>query len=93
MPDYYRDILAWASDVYHHDGDDAWRAIETMEECELPIDDQARFLGANARRLYNIQPPSNIIRDRVTEIHRPDWWPDEDEIRNALKPESSVTLR
>ena len=93
LPDYYRDILAWASDVYHHDGDDAWRAIETMEECELPIDDQARFLGANARRLYNIAPPSKIIRDRVTEIHRPDWWPDEDEINEALKPEASVTRR
>ena len=54
------------------------------------IEDQARFLGENARRLYNIKPPKNIIRDRVTEIHRPDWWPDEEEIAHALKPESSV---
>ena len=93
MPEFYRDILAWASDVYHHDGDDAWRAIETMEECELSVDYQARFLGANARSLYNIDPPANFIRERVTEIHRPEWWPTEEEISRALKPESSVRSR
>ena len=75
LPEFYRDILAWASDVYHHDGDDVWRAIETMEECELPVDDQARFLGANARRLYSIKPPKNIIRERVTEILAPTGGP------------------
>ena len=90
LPEFYRDILAWASDVYHHDGDDAWRAIETMEECELPVDDQALFLGANARRLYSIKPPKNIIRERVTEILRPDWWPTEEEIKQALRPEAAM---
>ena len=45
LPDYYRDILIWASDVYHHDGDDAWRAIDTMQRCELPVADQAKFLN------------------------------------------------
>jgi hypothetical protein len=37
---------------------------------------QAKFLGANARRLYKVQAPANIIRERITEIERPDWWPD-----------------
>ena len=46
FPEFYRDILAWSSDVYHHDGDDAWRAIEMMQQCELSVDDQSRFLGA-----------------------------------------------
>ena len=32
LPEFYGDILAWSSDVYHHDGDDAWRAIETMQK-------------------------------------------------------------
>ena len=90
FPEFYKDILAWASDVYHHDGDDAWRAIDMMEECELPVDYQARFLGGTARRLYNIEPPKNIIQERVTEILRPDWWPTEQEIKAALKPEASV---
>ena len=57
LPEFYRDICAWSSDVYHHDGDDAWRAIETMRKCELPDADQSKMLGANARRLYNIKPP------------------------------------
>ena len=35
LPEFYENILAWSSDVYHHDGDDAWRAIETMRKCEL----------------------------------------------------------
>ena len=35
FPEFYRDILAWSSDVYHHDGDDAWRAIEMMQQCRL----------------------------------------------------------
>ena len=64
-----------------------------MEECELSVDYQARFLGANARSLYNIDPPANFIRERVTEIHRPEWWPTEEEISRALKPESSVRSR
>ena len=50
LPEFYDDILAWSSDVYHHDGDDAWRAIETMRKCELPEVYQAKFLGDNARR-------------------------------------------
>src|SRR6516165_8943486 len=91
LPEFYGDILAWSSDVYHHDGDDAWRAIETMGKYKLPVEDQAKFLGGNARRLYKVQAPANIIRDRVTEIGRPDWWPTDEEVRAALRPEAAVT--
>jgi predicted TIM-barrel fold metal-dependent hydrolase len=93
LPDFYGDILAWSSDVYHHDGDDAWRAIETMRKCELPEPYQAKFLGDNARRLYRIEPPANFIRDRVTEIERPDWWPTDEEVKQALRPESGLRRR
>src|SRR6266851_4419120 len=88
FPEFYENILAWSSDVYHHDGDDAWRAIDTMRHCELPQSYQAKFLGDNARRLYNIKPPRKFIRERVTEIHRPEWWPTEEEIKESLKPEA-----
>ena len=77
LPEFYQNILAWSSDVYHHDGDDAWRAIETMRKCELPEPYQAKFLGENARKLYHITPPKKFIRERVTEIERPEWWPTE----------------
>ena len=90
LPDYYEDITVWASDIYHHDGDDAWKAIETMREVEATVEVQVKMLGGNARRMYNIKPPKNIIRERVTEIERPDWWPTDEEIERALKPESSI---
>jgi predicted TIM-barrel fold metal-dependent hydrolase len=90
LPEFYENILAWSSDVYHHDGDDAWRAIEMMRKCELPESYQDKFLGDNARRMYKIDRPKNFIRDRVTEIERPDWWPNDEEIRQALKPESAL---
>ena len=91
LPEYYGDIAAWSSDIYHHDGDDAWRAIETMQKCKLPEELQVKMLGDNARRLYKIKPPKTIIRQRICEIQRPDWWPSEEEIKEALKPESAVT--
>jgi hypothetical protein len=64
-----------------------------MEECELSVDYQSQFLGGNARRLYNIKAPAKIIRERVTELERPDWWPTPEEIEQSLKPESSVARR
>ena len=91
LPDFYESILAWSSDVYHHDGDDAWRAIETMRKCELPESYQAKFLGDNARKLYKINAPKKFIRERITEIERPDWWPTDREVRDSLKPEAAVT--
>jgi predicted TIM-barrel fold metal-dependent hydrolase len=91
LPEFYGDILCWSSDVYHHDGDDVWRAIETMQRYGLPKEEQAKFLGTNARRLYKVQAPANIIRERVTEIERPDWWPTDEEVRAALRPEAAVT--
>ena len=90
LPEYYQDILAWSSDVYHHDGDDVWRAIQTMRNCELPDSYQANFLGENARKLYKIDAPKEFIRERVTEIKRPEWWPNDEEIREALKPEAAL---
>jgi len=90
LPDFYENILAWSSDVYHHDGDYAWRAIDTMRKCELPEAYQAKFLGENARKLYKIEAPRTFIRERVTEIERPDWWPSDEEVRAALKPEATL---
>ncbi|HKV55388.1 MAG TPA: amidohydrolase family protein [Candidatus Binataceae bacterium] len=90
LPEFYGNILAWSSDVYHHDGDDAWRAIETMRKCELPESYQKKFLGDNARKLYRIDTPKKFIRERVTEIERPDWWPSEQEVKDSLKPEAAV---
>lgn len=93
LPEFYGDILTWSSDVYHHDGDDAWCAIETMRGCGLAESSQRNFLGDNARAPYRIDAPTTFIRERVTEIERPDWWPSEDEIRRALEPEAALVRR
>jgi predicted TIM-barrel fold metal-dependent hydrolase len=91
LPEFYRDILIWSSDVYHRDGDDAWRAMETMQKFNLGVADQAKFLGGNARRLYRIDLPKKIIRNRVTEIECPNCWPTEEEVKAALAADASVT--
>ena len=62
-----------------------------MQKYGRPVENQAKFLGGNARRLYKVQAPRQIIRDRVTEIERPDWWPTEEEIRASLRPEAAIT--
>jgi hypothetical protein len=47
-------------------------------------------MRGNARRLYNIKEPATIIRDRETEIERPDWWPSEMEIAEARRADAGV---
>jgi hypothetical protein len=38
-----------------------------------------------------VQAPAEIIRGRVTEIERPDWWPTEKEVCTSLLPEEAIT--
>lgn len=64
-----------------------------MRKCELPENYQTKFLGENARKMYNIKPPRKYIRERVTEIERPEWWPTEEEVRESLKPEAALLRR
>ena len=40
--------------------------------------------------MYNIKKPTKYIRERVTEIERPEWWPTEEEVKAALKPEAAL---
>jgi predicted TIM-barrel fold metal-dependent hydrolase len=90
LPDFYREVCTWSSDVYHHDGADAWEALAMMRKYEVSPVDQAKMMGGNARRLYNIKEPATIIHDRVTEIERPDWWPSEEEIARARRADAGV---
>jgi hypothetical protein len=64
-----------------------------MRKCELPESYQAKFLGENARKLYHIEAPKTFIRDRVTEIERPDWWPTDEEVKRSLDPEAAIVRR
>ena len=64
-----------------------------MRKCELPDAYQAKFLGENARKLHRIDAPRTFIRERVSEIERPDWWPSDEEVREALRPEATLRPR
>lgn len=52
----FEDIGVWASDYPHFDGEDAWEAIEHMTKWGVPRDAQAKMLGANAYKMYDIEP-------------------------------------
>src|SRR5207302_1752825 len=71
LPEFYGDILCWSSDVYHHDGDDAWRAIETMQKHGLPKEDQAKFLGANERREGQMTTKDFVVFDSDSHVVEP----------------------
>jgi hypothetical protein len=43
--------------------------------------------------MYRIDTPKTFIRDRVTEIERPEWWPTEEEVKRALDPEAAIVRR
>jgi predicted TIM-barrel fold metal-dependent hydrolase len=54
--DLFENIGLWSSDMPHLDASDAWEAIDHMEKWKVPRDVQEKMLGANARRLYGIEP-------------------------------------
>jgi predicted TIM-barrel fold metal-dependent hydrolase len=56
MWDQYENIGLWSSDMPHHDAEDAWEALDNMEKWDVPVAAQKKFLGENARRLYQIEP-------------------------------------
>ena len=85
--DAYRDVGVWASDVYHHDGTDVWEAIEAMEKAEVPEETQAALLGANARRMYGIEPKM-FVTEQAAEPARPDWFPSREQVAEFARTQS-----
>jgi len=60
----YEDIAVWASDYPHFDAEDAWEAIENMAAWGVPPEVQAKMLGANAYRMYGIEP-TLVVTERL----------------------------
>ena len=77
---YFEDIGIWSSDVYHHDGADAWTAIREMEKLEVPEAVQAKLMGDNARRMYGIEPRSFVAAEPESYPPRPAWWPRKEDL-------------
>ena len=75
----YENIGIWSSDVYHHDGADAWEAIRRMNKLGVPQAAQAKILGGNANRMYRIEPKM-FTTTAPASYPRPDWYPKTEEI-------------
>jgi predicted TIM-barrel fold metal-dependent hydrolase len=93
MHEYFHDVTIWASDMYHHDAEDAWEAIELMGKAGVPEDRMIKMLGTNAAELYGIEP--KLFVTDYKEFKPPDWFPfpDDDEIREAMRPMPIGDLR
>jgi predicted TIM-barrel fold metal-dependent hydrolase len=72
--DQFDSVGIWASDCYHHDGADAWSAIGAMRRLGVPQMTQQRLMGANACRMYGIEPKL-FVTEEPDPIVRPDWFP------------------
>lgn len=75
---YYENFGVWASDSYHHDGEDAWEAIEKMQEMDVPVEVQAKLMGGNARRFYRLEDRAKTFTTKAPDwstLPRPDWFP------------------
>ncbi len=76
---FFEDLAVWASDAYHTDGADVWSAIREMNDCGVPEEVQAKMLGANARRLYGIEPRT-FVSEEAPPMQRPAWFPQGEEL-------------
>ncbi len=80
---YFEDIAIWSSDTYHHDGTDAWDAIERMRKWEVPDETQAKLLGGNARRFYGLEDKTKTFVTKQADpasIARPAWFPKQQDV-------------
>ena len=82
----YEDIGIWSSDVYHHDGADAWVAMREMKALGVPKSVEAKLMGGNARRMYGIEPPTRWINQEPDSYPRPDWYPKVEDVEREYAP-------
>jgi predicted TIM-barrel fold metal-dependent hydrolase len=81
---FYEDLGIWSSDAYHTDGADVWSAMREMADAGVPEAVQAKFLGANARRAYRIDPVTYVDAEPPP-IERPAWFPQGEELERFAK--------
>ena len=72
--DCFENVGVWSSDAYHHDGSDSWSGMRYMNSAGVPLAVQEKLLGANARRMYGIEPKI-FVTEEVIDIPRPSWFP------------------
>lgn len=86
---FYEHVGIWSSDVYHHDGADAWTAIREMEELGVPEAVQAKLMGANASRMYGIEQKT-FTTNEPESYHKPDWYPKTEDVEREYADRMTV---
>jgi predicted TIM-barrel fold metal-dependent hydrolase len=86
----YREIGIWSSDVYHHDGADAWSAIREMREHGVSEAAEEELMGGNARRMYAIEPPRRCVESELPLPARPAWYPRLEDVEREYGPLQEV---
>ena len=87
---YFQHLGIWSSDVYHHDGADAWTAIRKMEKCGTPEETQALLMGGNAMRMYGIKPKLYTHAEPAS-YPRPAWYPQQEAIEREYAHRMKVS--
>ena len=95
---YFEDIALWSSDTYHHDGADAWVAIDLMRKYEVPEAVQAKLLGGNALKFYGLEDRAKVYTtEEPASIPRPEWFPGAEDIEreyaHAGEPRAGTATR
>src|SRR5262245_5111936 len=83
--DYFARIAAWASDLPHIDGADAWSAIRRIRARGLSAAHEESLMGGNARRMYGIEPLVRV-RAELDPPPLPVWFPRREEIEHEFAP-------
>ncbi len=86
----FEDIGIWASDAYHHDGSDVWRAMREMAKVGISEAAQHKLLGANAARMYGIEPKL-FTEEEPASYPRPDWYPKLEDILEEYADRMTVS--
>ena len=88
--EYFQRLGIWSSDVYHHDGADAWTAIGKMQERGVPEETQALLMGDNARRMYGIAPKM-FTHAAPAGYPRPGWYPTQEAVEREYAHRMKVS--
>lgn len=62
----FRSVGIWASDYPHFDSEDAWEALEHMQEYGVPKEAVTRMMGSNALDMFGIAPGLAVKQQATT---------------------------
>jgi hypothetical protein len=61
-----------------------------MREHGVSKSAEARLMGGNARRMYDIEPPTHFVEREPDAPARPDWYPRLEDVEREFAPLEAV---